>query len=360
MKKLAFTIICVTTLAVFSASCGQKNVDVNTASPSPAVSETVKEASTISSYFPFKENTVYEYSGVENNKYDQAMYLGYVNGNTIQRRLAQIATNTTEVMKLENGELRLVYADPYKYLYEDVTNEPSNIDLLVLKEPLEVGAKWSMMEGDTTEITNMSASVETPYGTFEAIEVVTTYPNGFTSKFYYAKDIGLIKATEINDEGENSYVLADIKENVGVGVETDFYTYNIDDYTNFPIPRTFMVKTNMDFKAAFEEELKKADGDTAKLFTEGTKINSISLDREKSLVTVDISKEFLTEMSLGSGSEGAVLQCIANTFGNFYEVKNFFLTVDGGKYESGHFVIEDGEYFIVEGQQDDDQQLTVE
>jgi hypothetical protein len=52
-------------------------------------------------------------------------------------------------------------------------------------------------------------------------------------------------------------------------------------------------------------------------------------------------------MNAGSGYEAMVLQCVANTFGSYYNKDKVILTVEGALYESGHIKLAKGEYLEV-------------
>ena len=48
-------------------------------------------------------------------------------------------------------------------------------------------------------------------------------------------------------------------------------------------------------------------------------------------------------MNAGSSFEALILQSLTNTLGNYYGVQEVYITIDGGPYESGHIIIEEGE-----------------
>ena len=66
------------------------------------------------------------------------------------------------------------------------------------------------------------------------------------------------------------------------------------------------------------------------------------------MVYVDLSFEYLSEMSAGAGYEAMMLQCIANTFGNYYGVNRVLLTIANQQYSSGHIYLEKFEYLKVD------------
>jgi hypothetical protein len=53
-------------------------------------------------------------------------------------------------------------------------------------------------------------------------------------------------------------------------------------------------------------------------------------------------------MNAGAAYESMILQCIANTFGNYYHAESLILTIEGKPYESGHISMEEGQWIPVE------------
>ena len=84
----------------------------------------------------------------------------------------------------------------------------------------------------------------------------------------------------------------------------------------------------------------------ATVFSPNTRINSLYLN-DDNMVYLDLSGDFITEMNAGAGYESMLLQCIANTFGNYYNVQKVILTIDNEPYSSGHIFLEKGEYLEV-------------
>ena len=50
-------------------------------------------------------------------------------------------------------------------------------------------------------------------------------------------------------------------------------------------------------------------------------------------------------MNAGSQYEAMILQSITNTFGQYYETDRVIVTVEGVLYESGHILLEEGDFF---------------
>ena len=76
-------------------------------------------------------------------------------------------------------------------------------------------------------------------------------------------------------------------------------------------------------------------------------INSIKLDKNSWTLRVDFSEELISKSNFGSALETEVLKSIVNTLGKFYDVENVFITVEDKPYESGHYLLREGESFKV-------------
>lgn len=82
---------------------------------------------------------------------------------------------------------------------------------------------------------------------------------------------------------------------------------------------------------------------TGKVLSENVNINKIFMDEEGILV-IDFNKELITEMNAGSSYEEMILHSIANTFGQYYEADKIAITIEEKPYESGHILLQKGEY----------------
>lgn len=90
-------------------------------------------------------------------------------------------------------------------------------------------------------------------------------------------------------------------------------------------------------KVVFEKYFRESIGkDITPLLTNNVKINKLSLNTAEKKVYIDLSNNFVSEMNAGSGLESDILQCITNTLGDYYHVKNVYISLDGKPYSSGH------------------------
>ncbi len=105
--------------------------------------------------------------------------------------------------------------------------------------------------------------------------------------------------------------------------------------------------TNDVTKDVLAKAYREVPNGAAKVFSENTEINSLFLNDDGS-VSLDLNHAFLTEMNAGSGYESAILQCLANTFGDYDHADKVVLTIEGKPYSSGHFKFQEGEFLQVD------------
>ncbi len=142
----------------------------------------------------------------------------------------------------------------------------------------------------------------------------------------------------------DSFELKAIEDNADLSIPLTYYWYDVNEDVIKTESRDLAIKTNTDITKLLENQLKSG---SFPLFTKNTKINSLEISRSESLLLLDLSKDFISEMQAGSGVEGQILKCITDTMGKFYDVKKLQITIDGQKYASGHIEMEIGEYLEV-------------
>jgi hypothetical protein len=358
MKKL--TLIIAAAALLLLSSCGLLNGNDKpsppaeptvSASPSePAVSPPA-EFKSVEDYFPFKENVHMTYRGEGNEFADFESFVEYIDNGAIQIRVRNPGTESVNVYIIEEGAVVNVFSEGETYYRQNLTAERGR-DEIVLMEPIEIGTSWKLPDGSVRTITAIDAKVNVPYGKFEAVEV-TTDAEGGVMKEYYAKDIGLIKREFTSSEDSEFVVTSELES-----VETDaplevtvrFYYPDLDNDRTVFIDKSIELYTGDDMKDKLEYELKhvpESSGLTP-VMPEGASLLGIDFNRETRVVTIDFSKEFITEMNAGSRLEGLILTSVANTFGGYYQTDQVAITIEGGPYESGHFLFMSGDLVKVD------------
>ncbi|HBG3735969.1 TPA: GerMN domain-containing protein [Clostridioides difficile] len=113
---------------------------------------------------------------------------------------------------------------------------------------------------------------------------------------------------------------------------------------SFDVDKTDLIENKVDLNKIDEntlfEELQKL-----KVVPESAKLNSFTtkdIDGVKTGI-LDVSSDF-TKSNLGSDAETLMLDSVARTYIKNMNVEQIKITVDGSNYESGHIVLEEGDY----------------
>lgn len=113
---------------------------------------------------------------------------------------------------------------------------------------------------------------------------------------------------------------------------------------SFDVDKTDLIENKVDLSKIDEntlfEELQKL-----KVVPESAKLNSFTtkdIDGVKTGI-LDVSFDF-TKSNLGSDAEALMLDSVARTYIKNMNVEQIKITVDGSNYESGHIVLEEGDY----------------
>ena len=336
MKKkiLFFGALALLLGAVMLSACGGQEEE-----PGPG-GDTLKT----SDYFPINENTRYAYEGVGNEFAQYESSVEYTANGYIQYRVNNGGTVQAKVVALKDGKATQVFLMNEVYYRENMLDR-TNQEEVLLMEPIEQGTAWTLPDGRTRKITELSVEVETPSGNYEAIEVVTEGSNGKATD-YYAKDVGLVKSVFHTEGVEITSSLKSIERNLPRRETLRFHLPNLDAGKIYYVERPVDFRTNEGtaetLAAVYREAGDKAPDELGQVLTEGAKINTLTLN-EKNQVLVDLNEAFVSEMNAGAAYESMILQSLANTFAGYYGVEEVLLTVEGKPYASGHIEMETGE-----------------
>jgi len=165
---------------------------------------------------------------------------------------------------------------------------------------------------------------------------------------YFVRGIGLVASIYKDGEFEVKTLLKTI-ENKEQEMNIISYYPTAKDIGTAYVEQNIKFGTNDNIEEILEKLFKNPPSDKLiSPISKETKINGIHLDRESWVLEVDFSKEFADNLNTGSAFEVEMLKSIVNTLGKFYDVDKVYITVEGVPYESGHFSIREGEYFIVD------------
>ena len=310
------------------------------------VPEETQTVYTIDDYYPLLPDTEYIYEG-EGNEYASYWvytdYLNQVNGR-IQTRTNNGGTELARIIQNKDGRLSILLSKEEFYYRDNLLDQEleNQEEEVLLMEPLAAGTEWTLADGRRRYINNTDAEVETPVGNFSAIEVITENSDS-TVLQYYVRDIGLIRTVFQSSDMEVSSTLSEIKRDATLNQTVELYYANADEKI-YPEQKTISFKTNDITRQKIEEALKApAERENSiPLLSENTKINTMYRGKDN-IAYIDLSKEFVEEMNLGSGYEALALQSLTNTVGNYYGTGEVYLTIDQKPYESGHIIMAVGE-----------------
>lgn len=345
MKKIV-AIISTIFLISFLVGCNKSVNNVSSGNNNNKVNEeAAPEALSIKDYFPIKENTKYVYEGIGNEYSSYSVYTDYTSENKVQQRVNNGGTEVAKVMELKDGKITRLLSRGEAYYRENLLNVKDDEEILLM-EPLVKDTSWNLKDSKVRTITDTSKEVTTPSGNYKTIEVVTEGDN-YKTMDYYAKDVGLVKTVFVSGEAEVISALSKIEENVPLVQKISFFYPNVAEdkiyYKDIDISFNTNDVTRQVIAEAYKESI---NNNLGKVFSQNTQINSLYLNKD-GRVYIDLNKAFLTEMNAGSGYETMILQCIANTFGKYYNSEKVILTVDNNPYASGHIIMEKGQYFKV-------------
>ena len=317
--------------------------------------ETDQVSQDIETWFPRLENTLLEYEG-EGMEYSSfTRYPQFAHDDTLQMLESTGGTDVAIIYEYTENQIEEVFIRPETYFREDfvdtgLESEHSGFNI-ILQAPIEVGHSWESPNGTTSEITEVGIEMDTPMGTVEAIGVTTIFEDGIEVS-YYGEGIGLIQREMVQGDDEETKVTSRLTAFEGnKAEEIPLTVYGVDDQALGinAVPVTMSLMTNDPARLTLASLMRGESPETEGLYllTEGVEINYMYLGHD-GIVHVDFSSELVNEMNAGSGTEGLLLQSIANTIGGYYGVQEIALTVDGGSYESGHILLEEGDTLTVD------------
>ncbi len=318
--------------------------DETTAGEETTSAETLPPAAPVSAenFLPHLPDTLYEYRGEGNEFASYTMTTDYISGNMQQQRINNGGTEIVRVFRAGDGKITELMSKGEIYYRENYLGsafDPAE-EKILLMEPIETGTSWTLADGSVKTITNTAYVLFTPSGTHEAVEVTTSDSGGAVTNLDYYAYLGLVKTIYNPGPDQVSSTLSAIRTNAPLERQISFFYPNADDDILYYTDKTIRFPTNSDTAAVLEAAYK--DSAPVKILTDNTKINSLGIDADN-IVRLDLSKDFVTEMSAGAMYESLILQCLANTFCRYYNAEKLALTIDGGAYESGHILFEAGD-----------------
>lgn len=153
--------------------------------------------------------------------------------------------------------------------------------------------------------------------------------------------------TTTNDEKNNEDI--DNADNKDEAKEEDVNLYYYDVITDkiIYINKTITIEGKAVGTALVNALKESPNSDISPSIADEITLKSAKLDKENDTISLDFSANFISAQNLGSGAESKTLTAICNTFGDYYDVNNVIITIEGNTYSSGHILMNDGEAFKV-------------
>lgn len=311
---------------------------------------TGENALTVKDYYPLLKDTEYIYAG-EGNEF--AAFSSYVDFIDVEKNRAQIrtangGTETVKVIEIKDGRLSVIKSVRECYYRDNFLDTTADEQAeILLMEPLTEGTEWMLPNGERRYISAVGVSIDTPFGSYQALEVTTQYKDS-EAKDYYAPKVGLVKSIFNPGEEQITSTLSEIKTDA-VHTQTITLYYPHSDGKLYTEPVTLSFHTNDITRLVMQEAVCNSvvKEEYLPLASTNTKINSLYLGGD-GIVYIDFSPELVTEMNAGAGYEGLILQSITNTLGIYYGADKVYITVDAKPYESGHILMKKGETLKVD------------
>lgn len=303
------------------------------------------QGNSVQKYFPFKANTLYEYTQADGSSQNRMMFVDYYDSTKVQYLVYQPAISDkwfSEVYEFDNGEIKKVLSNAMfdqnvNLLNYDYREEST----ILLKEPVVVGNEWNINNTDATaSITDLDVNISTPNGLYKSIEVSIDNKNGSYEKMYFSEAVGLVKYISTDIDGMETELVLSGVEPLSKGLSSAMYVYYLDADTYYGRPTLveYNIVTNEEKEDTLQSILSTSPSENLKpLISPYTDINFIKIDKDLNYVQVDFSKEFLDYTSKNKSTETKHLMAIADTFCRYYQVLNCKITIDGQSYTTENY-----------------------
>lgn len=338
-KAIALLMVC----SCLAALAGCRNGGTPTPGSSSSAPETSAESqgvAAVGDYFPIMNDTNYVYQGAGSEYASYKVYNDYTSSTQVQQRIDNGGTVIAKVISISDGKLVQTFSRGETYHRQNYMGETGGEEILLM-EPIVKGTTWTLEDGSTRTITDLSVPVSTPSGDYDAIEV-TTEGTDNAAKEYYAKGVGLVRAVYPTGDTEVSSTLGSIQKNVPLTQTVRLFYPDAEGKKIVYEDRSVEFRTNDSTGDVLAAAYKEAPAGTMAVLLGDTEIKSLALG-DDGVAKIDLSQAFLTEIKKLPESEEDILQSIADTVGYYFGAGKVTLTVEGKPYDSGKVTLDEGE-----------------
>lgn len=319
---------------------------VETPIDTPDTSEPVVEttepipALTVRDYFPDLTDVIRTFEGEGNEFARFTVRTEYVKDDFVQFHSNNGGTETVDVYEVTENEVRRTFSESEIYFRENHLNYATpDMTRILLQAPLEVGHSWEDPLMGTATIIALDEPIEILDGlTVRTIAVET----GDTIE-YYAPEYGLVKRDF--QDGLVTSTLREFEENTSYKETIRLFTPNEDLMDLIVTNETMEFRTNDIVRQKIAELLRRPIPEGLGL-PHDFEINSMYKNRGDGRGYIDVSDD-IRKWNVGSSAEALGIDGMIQTIGNYLQVSEVYLWVDGEGYESGHFMYEKDDIFEV-------------
>jgi hypothetical protein len=190
LTRLGFVSVILLCLLATGCSGLLQSKTPNKVPPSPTPGE----------YFPFTENSYWEYEGEGNEFASFTREVIFIKDNRAQIRENNGGTISTSVFETTDEAVTRVFFQGEAYNDVNLIEQEANDNTIILKAPLAVSTKWGKPESGLREIIDVNASVDTPAGTFDGCIKVKITGDNSTLYEYFKSGIGMVKREFVSGE----------------------------------------------------------------------------------------------------------------------------------------------------------------
>lgn len=300
------------------------------------------------SYITPKKDSLYVYNsynyakGIETSKHYKDEITIELSNNILQTKsvfddfseldtLIKFNSDNVEMLGISNVNTRESMIDNYKIAPSNNVFIP-NSDKILLSYPIKTGTTWRNSENSVSAITNTYSIVDLPMGNFSSIEVTTKYDDGKIIKDYFVKNLGYVKSIISEPNGEAEVIYLQSVDDMSILSKTQLKSYDAISNTSRLIPIDNLISTNPTYINILEQMLKYKETDlSTSLIGENVHVNSANIDRDKNIVTVDFNNNPLEGSTHNINAEIGIIDAIATTIANFYNINYVKLTYNNGE-----------------------------
>ncbi len=299
---------------------------------------------TVEDYFPILSDLHMQVVYNDNPLAIGDIYVDYTDSNKLQLREVHRGGQTVYVLAVENHCIILNQVHESVHERENYLGKKATDGTILLKDPIVEGTSWVNDDGSLSSITGIDVQVITDHNTYETVEVTKEAKDTRTT-YYFSKNMGLIRVTNEVHGITTSRTLHQVATNAPYKQKINFYYPLVDSNEIGVIQRTVAFYTNDITRNTLSEIYKDIPKGCLPVFSKESQINSLYLN-EDGRVYADLNEGFSHSLNLDVKDESRLLQSLANTFGDYYQVEKLILTIDNQLYNSEHIKLEQNESLV--------------